>query len=305
MGSAAPVLRASARSATPPAPTSQTCSGSVAPKPRCVPQPNAAAINRSSAGAPSRKKAAKLTTTSASIKARVATSPASAAAATVTPFTDDGPEGASPSSEPDEAGWAAGAAVAALTSDHECQPALDVITAATPAGATASSRPATMAAALRRNVLSCSHTRRRRTRPTPVSINRSRSKVAPQRIVSAKHATSGNNSEADASGERNTKSASGRSATAAETGDSRNDHAPPAAPSRGNSMKPSIRPIAAQYDVTAATNANAGRRSHGAGWPKKLSSAIPAAIHSVTHTVLTTAPGSTSSQIRDGSSSGV
>ena len=69
-------------------------------------------------------------------------------------------------------------------------------------------------------------------------------------------------------------------------------------------MKPSIRPIAAQYDVTTATNANTGSRSHGAVCPNRLSSAMPAAIHSVTHTVLTTAPGRTSSQMSDGSSSG-
>src|SRR5205814_5628043 len=60
-----------------------------------------------------------------------------------------------------------------------------------------------------------------------------------------------------------------------------------------------------QYAVTAATNANTGSRSHGALSPKKVSIAIPAAIHSVTQTVLTTAPGSTSSQMSDGSSTGV
>src|SRR4029077_5937947 len=89
------------------------------------------------------------------------------------------------------------------------------------------------------------------------------------------------------------------------TGDSKKDHAPPDAPSRGNSMKPSIRPIAAQYEVTIATNAKIGSRSHGALSPKKLSSVMPAPIQNVTHTVLTTAPGTTSSQISDGSSTGV
>src|SRR5207244_6742942 len=104
-------------------------------------------------------------------------------------------------------------------------------------------------------------------------------------------------SDTGANGDLNTNSASGRSATAAETGDRRNDHAPPAAPSRGKSMKPSIRPIAAQYEVTAATNANTGSRSHGALWPNSDSRPMPAAIHNVTHTVLTTAPGRTSSQM--------
>ena len=70
-------------------------------------------------------------------------------------------------------------------------------------------------------------------------------------------------------------------------------------------MKPSIRPIAAQYEVAAATKAKTGSRSHGAGSPKRLSSAIPADIQTVTQTVLTTAPGSTSSQMSEGSSTGV
>ena len=70
-------------------------------------------------------------------------------------------------------------------------------------------------------------------------------------------------------------------------------------------MKPSIRPIAAQYEVTTATNAKTGRRSQGAACPNRLSRPMPAAIHDVTHTVLTTAPGSTSSQMSEGSSSGV
>ena len=70
-------------------------------------------------------------------------------------------------------------------------------------------------------------------------------------------------------------------------------------------MNPSILPMAAQYAVTAATNANTGSRPHGAGWPKRASSVMPAAIQNVTHTVLTTAPGRTSSQMSEGSSIGV
>ena len=69
-------------------------------------------------------------------------------------------------------------------------------------------------------------------------------------------------------------------------------------------MKPSIRPIAAQYAVTPATNAKTGSRSQGAGCPKKVSRAIPAVIHAVTHTMLTAAPGRTSSQTSAGSSRG-
>src|SRR4029077_15728972 len=192
-----------------------------------------------------------------------------------------------------------------ITSLHECHPACAVTAAATPAGAAASNKPAPSAAAFRRTTATGSHTRRRRLVPMPVSIKRSRSKVVPHRNVSAKHGVSGSRSDPTASGERNTNSARGRSATAAETGDSRNDQAPPAAPSRGKSMKPSIRPITAQYEVTAATNAKTGSRSHGALTPNKESSAIPALIQSVTHTVLTTAPGSTSSQMSEGSSIGV
>src|SRR5438874_1289061 len=170
-------------------------------------------------------------------------------------------------------------------------PALDVSPAATPAGTAASNTPAAIAAALRRTTPRAIHTRRRRVRVRPVSINLSRSNVTPHRTVSAKHAVSGSSSDTGANGDLNTNSASGRSATAAETGERRNDHAPPAAPSRGKSMKPSIRPIAAQYEVTAATKAKTGKRSHGAGWPKTVSSAMPAPIQNVTHTVLTTAPG--------------
>jgi len=70
-------------------------------------------------------------------------------------------------------------------------------------------------------------------------------------------------------------------------------------------MKPSIRPIAAQYAVAAATNAKTGSRSHGAASPNRVRSASPAAAHTVTQTALTTAPGSTSSQISEGSSTGV
>src|SRR6266566_6373171 len=190
------------------------------------------------------------------------------------------------------------------TSDHEWRLAFEVNAAATPAGTIARSKPATSAAALRLITAVANHTRFLR-RPTPVSINRSRSNVTPQSTVRATQATIGSRSDAVANGDLKTNSASGRSATAADTGDRRNDHAPPDAPSRGNSMKPSMRPIAAQYEVTAATNANTGSRSHGAFSPKKVSIAMPAAIHSVTQTVLTTAPGSTSSQMSDGSSTGV
>ena len=70
-------------------------------------------------------------------------------------------------------------------------------------------------------------------------------------------------------------------------------------------MKPSIRPIAAQYEVTAATKAKTGSRSQGAASPNRLRRANPAAVQTVTQTVLTIAPGSTSSQMRDGSSIGV
>src|SRR5437879_7659829 len=184
-------------------------------------------------------------------------------------------------------------------------PALDVSPAATPAGTAASNTPAAIAAALRRTTPRAIHTRRRRVRVRPVSINLSRSNVTPHRTVSAKHAVSGSSSDAGANGDLNTNSASGRSATAAETGERRNDHAPPAAPSRGKSMKPSIRPIAAQYEATAATKAKTGSRSQGAASPNRLRRANPAAVQTVTQTVLTIAPGSTSSQMRDGSSIGV
>src|SRR5437660_10602812 len=86
MGNAGPVLRGRPSSAMPPAPASQTCRGADVPKPAWIPQAIAAATRPSNAGAPSRKKAAKLTTTSASIKASVATTPARAAAAIVAPF---------------------------------------------------------------------------------------------------------------------------------------------------------------------------------------------------------------------------
>ena len=70
-------------------------------------------------------------------------------------------------------------------------------------------------------------------------------------------------------------------------------------------MKPSILPIAAQYEVAAATKAKTGSRSQGAASPNRLRSAKPAAVQTVTHAVLTIAPGSTSSQMSDGSSTGV
>ncbi len=229
----------------PPAPASHGCSGAAPPKPACIPHNAPAPIKPSRAGKPSRKKAEKDTITIASINARVATMPAKAAAATVIPFADEAPAcmGA----------FATGAGsvvddpvTAACTSCHECQCALAVTAPAAPAEAAAISTPAAMAAALRRSTAIGIHTRRGRTRPRPVSINRSRSKVVPHRMVSAKHAVMGSSRDAIASGERKTKRASGRSATAADTGDSKNDHAPPAAPSRGKSMNPSIRPIAAQ-----------------------------------------------------------
>src|SRR5207302_1987935 len=150
-----------------------------------------------------------------------------------------------------------------------------------------------------------SQRRRGRSRPAPLSRSRSRSKVAPVMTVRTRQAAKGSASEAGASGERKTKRASGISATAAEMGESKKDQAPPAAPSRGKSMKPSIRPIAAQYEVTAATKAKTGSRSQGAASPNRLRRANPAAVQTVTQTVLTIAPGSTSSQMRDGSSIGV
>src|SRR2546429_5088736 len=89
--------------------------------------------------------------------------------------------------------------------------------------------PATTAAAFRRSTPTGSQVRLRRVRVRPVSISLSRSKLTPQRMVRAMHAVIGSSSEAGARGERKTKRASGKSATAAETGDSRNDQAPPAA----------------------------------------------------------------------------
>ena len=182
--------------------------------------------------------------TMTSIRASVATIPARPAAAMVTPFAGD--EGWPPGAEATSCGSACPPATAARTCGHELQCALPLTEAATPAGAAAISTPATMAAPFRRSTPSWSHTRLRRTRPRPVSIKRSRSNVVPQSTVSARQAVIGSSSEGSAKGDLNTKRASGRSATAAETGDSRKDHAPPAAPSRGNSMKPSILPIAAQ-----------------------------------------------------------
>src|SRR5438552_5913771 len=294
-----------ARASTTPAPATanHAWSGADGPKPSCSPHSPPTPARTTRAGIPNRKKAAKLKTTSPSISASVATMPASPAAATVVLV-----------------GWtlvvcavidATGVGsigdpvAAARTSDHECQWAPALTVPARPADAPAISTPAATATALRRITAKGSQLRRRRVRPRPVSINRSRSNAEPHRTVSAKQAVSGSSSDAGASGERKTNSASGRSATAADTGDSKNDQAPPAAPSRGKSMKPSIRPIAAQYEVTAATKANTGKRSHGAVCPNRLSKAMPDAIHSVTQTVLTTAPGSTSSQISEGSSTGV
>jgi len=66
-------------------------------------------------------------------------------------------------------------------------------------------------------------------------------------------------------------------------------------------MRPSIRPIAAQYAVTAATKAKTAAKTTGRVL-EQASRAIPAAIHRVTQTVLTTAPGNTSSQMSEGSS---
>ena len=69
-------------------------------------------------------------------------------------------------------------------------------------------------------------------------------------------------------------------------------------------MKPSIRPIAAQYAVSAATTVNTGSSSQGAGRPNSESRPKPAAIQSVTQTALTTLPGRTSIQISEASSRG-
>src|SRR2546423_3617174 len=304
MGGEARVWRAKARGGRPVAPTSHPSSGALPPKPSWIPHSTDAVITPSTAGRPSRKKAAKLTTISRSINASVRPTPARPAAATVTPLVEGLVVFAIGSyAMPDELCWAMPADPA--TSDHECRLAFEVSAAATPAGTIASSAPAASAATLRLITPPANHRRFLRVRPTPVSINRSRSNVTPHSTVRATQATIGSSSDAVANGDLNTNNASGRSATAADTGDRRNDHAPPDAPSRGNSMKPSMRPIAAQYAVTAATNANTGSRSHGAVSPKNVSIAMPAAIHSVTQTVLTTAPGSTSSQMSDGSSTGV
>src|SRR5712692_5076801 len=109
----------------PPAPTSQACSGADVPKPSCVPHTDAAATRPSMAGTPRRKKAEKLTTTSTSIRASVATIPARPAAAIVVPLvaavvveavgvyaTLTGSPWVSPA-EP-------------VTSLHECNPAFEV-----------------------------------------------------------------------------------------------------------------------------------------------------------------------------------
>src|SRR5216684_474200 len=226
MGSAAPVLRASASNAMPPAPASQGCSGAEEPKPNCVPHTAPAATSPSMAGTPRRKKAEKLTTTSTSIRARVATIPASPAAAIVVPLVAAGvaePVGAYPV-YPTRTGSPWVIPADPVTSLHECNPAFEVTAAATPAGTIASSRPATIATALRRRTATGSQTRLT-LRPMPVSIKRSRSKVVPQRTVRAKQAVRGSSNDPIASGERKTNRARGRSATAAETGERKKRHA--------------------------------------------------------------------------------
>src|SRR5438093_857568 len=187
MGRAEPVFRARASSAPPPAPASQGCTGPAPPNAACAPHNAPAAIRLNTAGNPSRKNAAKLTTTIASISASVATIPARPAAATVTPGA--GAAGPDAGVDATSCGSAACPLTAARTSDQECQCALALTVPATPADA-------------------------------------------------------------------------------------------------------------------AATNAKTGSRSQGAGCPKKVSRAIPAVIHAVTHTMLTAAPGRTSSQTSAGSSSG-
>src|ERR1700674_3651362 len=136
----------------PPAPASHGCSGAVSPNPACIPHREPA-------------------TTRASINARVATMPASAAAAMVMPFADGAPRltGADAAAT----GSAGEPVTDARTSCHECQCAPAVIVPATPAArppanerqcapavivpapppeAAAMSTPAATAAALRRRV---------------------------------------------------------------------------------------------------------------------------------------------------------
>src|SRR5206468_165094 len=111
----------------------------------------------------------KLTTTSTSINASVATIPARAAAAMVAPFACGGLLAAMGA----YATWADSGCTwpppEAHTEVHECRLAFEVNAAAAPAGATASTRPAAMAAALRRTIPIGSHTRLRLLVPIPVS----------------------------------------------------------------------------------------------------------------------------------------
>src|SRR2546422_9365086 len=139
MGRAAPVFRASARSAIPPAPASQTCSGADVPKPSCVPQTTDAAMSPSSAGTPRRKKAAKLTTTSANISASVATIPASPAAAIVVPLVVDESVVTIGAYATALAGSPFDRLAEPITSFQEGRPAFDVTAAARLAGAAARS----------------------------------------------------------------------------------------------------------------------------------------------------------------------
>ena len=152
---------------SPPAPASHGSSGAVPPKPACTPQSAPAPINPSSAGRPRRKKAEKETITIRSIRARVATSPARAAAATVMPLAEDATTCAAP---PDAGGAGSKDGVpvtAACTSCHECQCAPAVTVPATPADAAAMSTPVAIAAALRRITATGIHMRRGRTPPEP------------------------------------------------------------------------------------------------------------------------------------------
>src|SRR2546427_587553 len=132
MGRAAPVLRARASRAMPPAPASQIRNGPANPKPTCTPQTAAPPMSAATAGKPSRKKAAKLSITRRSIRARVATIPDRPAAATVTPSTCGG---AWLLTRVACAGPIGAPVAAARTSDQECQWAFALIVPAMPAGA--------------------------------------------------------------------------------------------------------------------------------------------------------------------------
>src|SRR2546423_3943982 len=141
MGGEARVWRASGSRAKPVARTSHPSSGALPPKPSWIPHSTDAVITPSTAGRPSRKKAAKLTTISRSINASVPTTPARPAAATVTPLVDGLVVFAIGSyAMPDELCWAMPADPA--TSDHECRLAFEVSAAATPAGRFAGRAPA-------------------------------------------------------------------------------------------------------------------------------------------------------------------